>query len=94
MTGLALAEVLAAHDWIAPRGYAWPCCVCGVEFPDGEDAAYAHVAAAVTAWLAERLGSEVVREAVETAITNAWHSGDSDVTAALAAVVDALAGES
>lgn len=44
-----IAEVVTEHDWFTPRGYAWPCCACGVEFTEGEDAAYAHVAAAVVA---------------------------------------------
>lgn len=47
-----VAEVLAEHDWFTPRGYAWPCCQCGAEFPSNDEAeVYAHVAAAVVAAL-------------------------------------------
>ena len=63
-TAATLEEVLADHDWLTPRGYAWPCCTCGVEFPGGEDDAFAHVAAAVRSWLADRLADEGLREAV------------------------------
>lgn len=63
----------------------------------------AHVAAAVSAWLAERLGSEEVREAVARSICGNdqehwWPKYEdlyrADADAALAAVVGALAGES
>ena len=95
----ALEEVLAEHDWLTPRGYAFPCCTCGVEFPDGEDAAYAHVAAAVTAWITERLRGEDVREAAWGAVADVRDAAprrpdDADtydvVDAALTAVTDAL----
>lgn len=56
-----IEAVLREHDWFTPRGYAFPCCLCGVEFQGGEDEAYAHVAAA----LREHLMSAAVVEAAE-----------------------------
>lgn len=56
MSGMGIAGVLTEHDWFTPRGYAWPCCNCGVEFTNGEQDAYAHVADAIAAHLAEVLG--------------------------------------
>ena len=99
MTAATLEAVLADHDWLTPRGYAWPCCTCGVEFPGGEDDAFAHVAAAVRSWLAERLADEGLREAARDAVQMAYFaesasSDDIDRTyadAALAAVTAALA---
>lgn len=58
-----IASLLAEHDWFTPRGYAWPCCLCGAEFPDGEEAAYAHVAA-VLAPLVEEAAQEAVAAAL------------------------------
>lgn len=116
-----LAEVLAEHHWAAevapPEGvdpYLW--CVCGWRSDDATSAhwasgdharlAHAHVAAAVTAWLAEQLASDGLMEAVEEDLRNTGHHPPSpyaevafmDVRhardAALAAVVGALAGES
>ena len=75
MTAATLEAVLADHDWLTPRGYAWPCCTCGVEFPGGEDDAFAHVAAAVRSWLADRLADEGLREAVAEAVGDVWLDG-------------------
>ena len=63
-----IAGVLRDHDWIEPRGYAWPCCTCGAEFPGGEMDAYAHVASAVVAWIGERLAAGDVVLSVARAI--------------------------
>jgi len=41
-------------------------------------------------WVADVLAADATREAVETAVTDAWCRGDSDVLAALAAVRKAL----
>lgn len=67
-----LAATLAEHDWSTPRGYAWLCCTCGVEFP-GEDDALAHVADHLAATVREWLGEEQVREAVREELLNVGH---------------------
>lgn len=68
-----VAAVLAAHDWFTPRGYAWPCCSCGTEFPSNDEAdIFAHVAAALAS--ADLLRTEAapdgdLRAAVEALAT-------------------------
>ncbi|HEX3002859.1 MAG TPA: hypothetical protein VHO27_01500 [Angustibacter sp.] len=46
-----IAEAVDAHDWMQPRGYAWPVCACGREFKGGSDEAAAHQAQRVLAAL-------------------------------------------
>lgn len=71
-----LAEVVSAHEWYTPRGYAWVVCDCGQEFAQ-EFEARAHVAAQVTAHLADRLASPEVVEAVACEINGAHDGGQS-----------------
>lgn len=102
MTGLA--GLLEAHRPMVSGGDDGWHTLCGCGFDELGICGAEHLAAAVAAWLADRLGSEEVREAVARALCESvnpggfgwrehrddWHR---DAGAALAAVVGALAGE-
>lgn len=50
-----VASVLDEHDWLTPRGYAWPVCTCGEEFPNNdENEVRQHVAEEIVYALGQR----------------------------------------